>query len=66
VTATSTTRLTQEADETKIEYEIEASLTGKLGSLGQPVLRSKAKEMERQFASRLRAAFEQTPSEPRA
>ncbi len=32
-------------------------LTGKLGSLGQPVLRSKAKEMERQFAARLAAAF---------
>jgi uncharacterized protein len=66
VTAISTTRLTQEADETKIEYEIEATLTGKLGSLGQPVLRSKAKEMERQFTSRLRAAFEQTSSEPRS
>jgi uncharacterized protein len=66
VTATSTTRLTQEGDETNIEYEIEATLTGKLGSLGQPVLRSKAKEMERQFTSRLRAAFEQTPSEPRS
>jgi uncharacterized protein len=65
VTATSTTRLTQDADETNIEYEIEATLTGKLGSLGQPVLRSKAKEMERQFTSRLRAAFEQTPPEPR-
>jgi uncharacterized protein len=66
VTATSTTHLTQEADETKIAYEIQATLTGKLGSLGQPVLRSKAKEMERQFTSRLRAAFEQTPSEPRS
>jgi uncharacterized protein len=61
LTATSTTRLTQEADETNIEYEIEAALTGKLGSLGQPLLRSKAKEMERQFASRLRAAFEHAP-----
>jgi uncharacterized protein len=63
VTATSTTRLTQEADQTKIEYEIEAALTGKLGSLGQPVLRSKAKEMEKQFAARLRAVFEQAPFE---
>jgi len=64
VTATSTTRLTQEADETNIEYEIEAALTGKLGSLGQPLLRSKAKEMEREFARRLRAAFEHTPEPP--
>lgn len=66
VTATSTTRLTQELEETKIEYEIEAALTGKLGGLGQPVLRSKAKQMEKQFATRLRAAFEQMPSEPRS
>lgn len=63
MTAASTTRLTQVADQTKIEYEIEAALTGKLGSLGQPVLRSKAKEMEKQFTARLRAAFEQAPSE---
>jgi uncharacterized protein len=66
LTATSLTRLTQEVDETKIEYEIEAALTGKLGSLGQPVLWSKAKEMEKQFATRLCAAFEQTPAEPRS
>ena len=42
---------------TKIAYEVETALTGKLGSLGQPVLRSKAKELERQFAARLAAAF---------
>ena len=63
LTATSKTRLTQDGEQTKIEYEIEANLTGKLGSLGQPVLRSKAKEMEKQFAGRLRAAFEQASSE---
>ena len=42
---------------TKIAYEVETALTGKLGSLGQPVLRAKAKEMERQFAARLASAF---------
>ena len=63
LTATSKTRLTQDGEQTKIEYEIEANLTGKLGSLGQPVLKSKAKEMEKQFAGRLRTAFEQAPSE---
>lgn len=63
MTATSITRLTQVGDETKIEYEIEANITGKLGSLGQPVLKSKAKELEKQFAGRLRAKFEQVPSE---
>jgi hypothetical protein len=63
ITATSLTRLSQIGDETKIEYEIEAAITGKLGSLGQPVLRSKAKEMEKQFSGRLREKFEQAPSE---
>ena len=57
LTATALTRLTEIGDQTKIDYEVEATLTGKLGSLGQPVLRSKAKDMERQFAGRLAAAF---------
>lgn len=57
LTATSVTRLTEAGDETKIGYDVEATLTGKLGSLGQPVLRAKAKEMERQFAARLAAQF---------
>ena len=57
LTATSLTRLTEDGDQTKISYEVDTALTGKLGSLGQPVLRSKAKEMERQFAARLAAAF---------
>jgi carbon monoxide dehydrogenase subunit G len=58
LTATSTTTLSEAGDETRIAYAVEAALTGKLGSLGQPVLRAKAKEMERQFAAKLRAAFE--------
>ena len=57
LSATSLTRLTEAGDETKISYDVEAALTGKLGSLGQPVLRSKAKDMEKQFAARLAAAF---------
>jgi carbon monoxide dehydrogenase subunit G len=60
LTATSLTRLADDAGGTKVSYEIETALTGKLGSLGQPVLRSKAKEMERQFAARLQAAFDRT------
>ena len=48
-----------------MSYEVEAALTGKLGSLGQPVLRAKAKEMERQFAQRFRAAFAATPTSRR-
>jgi carbon monoxide dehydrogenase subunit G len=57
LTASSVTRLAEDNGGTRVSYEIDAALTGKLGSLGQPVLRSKAKEMERQFAERLRAAF---------
>jgi uncharacterized protein len=57
LTASSVTRLAEEGGRTKVSYEIEAALTGKLGSLGQPVLRAKAKEMERKFAERMRAAF---------
>lgn len=59
MTATSQTTLSEVGDETKIVYAVDAALTGKLGSLGQPVLRSKAREMEKQFAARLAAAFAQ-------
>jgi carbon monoxide dehydrogenase subunit G len=58
LTATSITTLTEAGDQTTIAYVADSVLTGKLGSLGQPVLRAKAKDMERQFAARLRAAFE--------
>ena len=57
LTARSLTRLLEDTGGTKVTYEVDAALTGKLGSLGQPVLRAKAKEMERQFAQRMRAAF---------
>jgi hypothetical protein len=57
LTATSVTRLTEMAGSTRIDYDVETALTGKLGSLGQPVLRAKAQEMERQFAAHLAAAF---------
>jgi uncharacterized protein len=57
LTASALTRLVDDVGGTKVSYEIDVALTGKLGSLGQPVLRSKAKEMERLFAERMRAAF---------
>jgi len=57
LTATSVTTLTDAGDETRIGYAIEVALTGKLGSLGRPVLTAKAREMERQFTARLGAAF---------
>jgi len=57
LTARSLTRLVESGDETKVQYESESTLAGKLGSIGQPVLRAKAKQMEKEFASRLQAAF---------
>jgi uncharacterized protein len=64
LTASSLTRLVEDNGATKVSYEIEAALTGKLGSLGQPVLRAKAKEMERLFAERMRAAFAKSETTP--
>jgi carbon monoxide dehydrogenase subunit G len=57
MTATSSTVLSDADGGTKIAYEVDAALAGKLGSLGQPVLRSKAREMEKQFAARIAAVF---------
>jgi len=42
---------------TQVSYEIDVSLAGKLGSIGQPVLKSKAKEMEKTFVQNVNAAF---------
>jgi uncharacterized protein len=63
LTATSTTRLIAADTGTIVRYAIDTTLTGKLGSLGQPVLRAKAKEMEQQFTQRLCAAFAQRSAE---
>jgi len=57
LTATANTRLTEAGGATVIRYAIDATLTGKLGSMGQPVLKSKAKDMEKQFTERIVAAF---------
>ena len=65
LTAKSITRLEDAGNETKVTYSVESTLAGKLGSIGQPVLRSKAKDMEKQFAQRLRAAFAPAPPEAR-
>jgi carbon monoxide dehydrogenase subunit G len=58
LSSTSIATLTEDGDGTCVGYEIDASLTGKLGSLGQPVMKSKAKEMERQFAKAIASAFD--------
>ncbi len=57
LTATAGTVLVESGGQTIIRYTIDATLTGKLGSMGQPVLMSKAKEMEKHFTARLSAAF---------
>ena len=55
--ATSSTTFAERGNETVISYDVEANLTGKLGSLGRPVLNAKAKEMEKQFMANLQASF---------
>jgi carbon monoxide dehydrogenase subunit G len=57
MTATSTTRLAGTNGQTILSYVIDATLTGKLGSIGQRVFIFKAKEMHKQFAKRLLARF---------
>jgi carbon monoxide dehydrogenase subunit G len=57
LTATSRTHLVESGGQTVVSYSIDSTLAGKLGSIGQPVLKSKAKDMEKKFTERLRAAF---------
>ena len=57
LTARSVLQVVEAGDGTLVRYETESTLAGKLGSIGQPVLRAKAKEMEREFAKRLQAHF---------
>ena len=61
LTANAATRLTEVDGKTDIHYTVDTTLTGKLGSIGQPVLKAKAKEMEKQFAQRLLKAFAAGP-----
>jgi hypothetical protein len=59
LTATATADLddAENGAATRVTYDMDVALAGKLGSLGQPVLRSKAKEMERGFVAKASAAF---------
>ena len=41
-------------DRTRLSYEIEFSLMGKLGTLGYPMIKHKAGEMSKKFADNLR------------
>ncbi len=66
LTATASTQLSEDGGQTVIHYSIDALLAGKLGSIGEPVLKAKAKDMEKQFTQRLKAAFVNGTAEARA
>jgi carbon monoxide dehydrogenase subunit G len=53
----SSANLIENKNGTIVNYEIDITLTGKLGSLGQPVIRSKIKEFEKQFTINLKKAL---------
>lgn len=57
LSSTSSVTLSETEGGTEVAYEIDMVMTGKLGSIGQPVLKSKAREMEKDFAANLIAAF---------
>ena len=44
---------------TRLDYTIDVKLLGRLGMLGEAVMRAKAREMSAQFARNLKSAVEQ-------
>lgn len=57
ISSTAKAILIGDGENTRLNYEIDMALTGKLGSMGQPVLRSKAKELEKEFVKRIQVEF---------
>jgi len=55
----------EDGRETDIVYVMDVAMTGKLGSLGQPVMKSKAREMEQGFVRNASKAFA-APDKPAA
>ena len=67
VVATARMNLAETADRhTTIRYATEVGLTGKLGSLGQPVLRATSAKLAREFGANLKAEIEREHAEPSA
>jgi len=67
VVATARMDLAETADHhTTIRYATEVGLTGKLGSLGQPVLRATSAKLSREFGANLKAEIEKENAEPSA
>ena len=63
LTATAALHLTDAGPgRTLIRHSSSVGLTGKLGSLGQPVFRAKSAEMSAKFAANLKAALENSPA----
>jgi carbon monoxide dehydrogenase subunit G len=52
-------------DRTIIRHSSDLGITGKLGSLGQPVFRAKSAEMSAKFAANLKAAIERNATATR-
>lgn len=62
VSATAGLELTEEqSDRTRIRFVADVALTGKLGSLGQPVFRATSAQLGRQFGDNLKSAIEGLP-----
>ena len=57
MTGKSRARLIEDGMNTTIAYEIDVALAGRLGSIGQPVLKAKARKIESGFTAKLREAF---------
>ena len=57
LTSTASAVLSEAGDGTRVAYDMDVALAGRLGSIGQPVLKAKAKEMERSFVRNINAAF---------
>ena len=67
VVATARLELAETPDRrTTVRYATEVGLTGKLGSLGQPVLRATSAKMAREFGDNLKAEIEGRGAEPSA
>ena len=65
VVASARLNLAETADRhTTVRYATEVGLTGKLGSLGQPVLRATSAKMAREFGDNLKAEIERGPQPP--
>ncbi|RUM96305.1 hypothetical protein EET67_18310 [Pseudaminobacter arsenicus] len=57
IVAEAETRLEEREDGTVVSYDLDMSVAGKLGSIGQPIFRSKAREMENAFARKFSETF---------